>query len=85
VLPRNCGVCGGAREIDKRKVDESVLAVHWLTLHEECRVWKSIDWEAMDRLHEKGFISNPASRAKSVLLTEEGLVEAEKAARKLFS
>jgi hypothetical protein len=39
----------------------------------------------MDRLYEAGFISNPASRAKSVLLTEEGLAEAEKAARKLFS
>jgi hypothetical protein len=72
-------------KLDERKVDESVLAVLWLTLHEECRVWKSIDWEAMDRLHEKGVISNPASRVKSVLLTEGGLVEAEKAARKLFS
>jgi Domain of unknown function (DUF6429) len=72
-------------KLNERKVDESVLAVLWLTLHEECRVWKSIDWEAMDRLYEAGFISNPASRAKSVLLTEEGLAEAEKAARKLFS
>jgi hypothetical protein len=72
-------------KLNEQKVEESVLAVLWLTLHEACRVWKTIDWEVMDRLHEKGFISNPASRAKSVVLTEEGLAEAERAARKLFS
>jgi hypothetical protein len=32
----------------------------------------------MNRLHEKGFISNPVGKAKSVLLTERGLVESEK-------
>ena len=72
-------------KLNEQKIDESVLAVLWLTLHEECRVWKSIAWEVMDRLHEKGLISDPARRAKSVVLTEEGLAEAERAARKLFS
>ena len=72
-------------KLNEQKVDESVLAVLWLTFHDECRVWKTIDWEVMDRLHEKGFISNPASRVKSVELTEEGRAEAERAARKLFS
>ena len=72
-------------ELNEQKVDESALAVLWLTLHEERRVWKSVDWEVMDRLFEKGFISNPASRAKSVVLTDEGLAEAERAARKLFT
>lgn len=72
-------------KLNEQRVDESVLAVLWLTLHDEIRVWKTIDWEVMDRLHEKGFISNPASRAKSVVLTEEGLAEAKRAARKLFT
>jgi hypothetical protein len=27
--------------------------------------WKSFDWNAMNRLHEKGFISNPVRKAKS--------------------
>jgi Domain of unknown function (DUF6429) len=72
-------------ELNEQKVDESALAVLWLTLHEERRVWKSVDWEVMDRLFDKGFISNPASRAKSVVLTDEGLAEAERAARKLFT
>jgi len=72
-------------KLNEQKVDERVLAVLWLTLHDECRVWKTVDWEVMDRLHERGLISNPASRGKSVVLTDEGLAEAERAARKLFS
>ena len=26
------------------------------------RAWKSLDWEAMDRLHSRGFISDPATQ-----------------------
>ena len=42
-------------------------------------------WEAMDRLHEKDLIGDPKSNAKSVVLTEEGLIAAEEAFRKLFA
>jgi hypothetical protein len=45
---------------------------------------KSFDWDAMNRLHEKGFISNPVGKAKSVALTEEGLAEAERLFNALF-
>ena len=38
----------------------------------------------MGRLHDKGLISDPASKAKSVVLTETGLREAEAAFRRLF-
>ena len=31
-----------------------------------------MDWDAMDRLHDKSYIGNPKSKAKSVTLTEEG-------------
>jgi hypothetical protein len=31
----------------------------------------------MDRLHKKGLISDPVGRAKSVVLTDEGLEKAE--------
>jgi len=34
----------------------------------------------LDRLHERGYISDPKSNAKSVLLSEEG----ERRARELF-
>ena len=45
-------------EYDEDKIDEMVLALLRLGLHEECRVWKGHDWDAMDRLHSKGYISD---------------------------
>jgi hypothetical protein len=35
--------------------------------------WKSHDWGALDRLYEKGYISDPKSKAKSVVLSAEAL------------
>jgi len=61
------------------------LALAYLTLHDGLRVWKSFDWDAMNRLHAKGLISDPVSKAKSVVLTEQGLKEAESLCRKLFA
>ena len=37
------------------------------------RSWKSFDWDAMNCPHENGLIPNPATKAKSVTLTEAGL------------
>ena len=61
-----------------------VLALAYLTLHDGTRVWKSFDWEALNRLHAKGYISNPVGKAKSAVLTEEGLKEAERLFKQLF-
>src|SRR5215203_5128173 len=72
-------------EIDTDRIDEAVLALLYLGLHDRYRAWKGFDWDAMDRLHEKGFISNPAGKAKSVVFTEEGLREAERLFRELFA
>jgi hypothetical protein len=71
-------------ELDNRKIDEAVLALLYLGLHDGTRVWKSFDWEAMNRLHEKGFITDPRSKAMSVLFTPEGLARAEELLVKLF-
>ena len=38
----------------------------------------------MNCLHEKGLISNPVSKAKSVVMTEEGFKRAEDLFRKIF-
>jgi hypothetical protein len=38
----------------------------------------------MNRLYEKGFISNPVGKAKSVVLTDKGLQESERLFSKLF-
>ena len=64
-----------AMEYDTDKVDEAVLALLYLTRCAErygTAAWKSHDWDALNRLHEKGYIGNPVSKAKSVALTEEG-------------
>ena len=60
---------------DESKVDDMVLALLHLTTskdHGIDRAWKGFDWDALDRLHERGMISDPRSKAKSVVLTEEG-------------
>ena len=59
-----------AMNYDKDKVDEGALALLYLTLHDGCRAWKGLDWDVMDRLHEKGMIRDPKGKAKSVVLTE---------------
>ncbi len=72
-------------EIDPDKVDDAVLALLLLGEDDEMRVWKGYDWDALDRLHRKGYISNPATRAKSVVLSDEGLREAQRLFKKLFA
>jgi hypothetical protein len=75
-------------EYDTDKVDEATLALLYLNLFEDrwsARAWKGMPWEAMDRLHEKGLIGDPKSKAKSVVLTEEGRRAAQEAFRKLFA
>src|SRR5262249_52848156 len=56
---------------------DAILALLLLVRHDGMRAWKGFDWSAMDRLHAKGLISNPAGKAKSVVLTDEGLRRAE--------
>jgi hypothetical protein len=72
-------------EVDTDKVDEAVLALLWLTLHDGFRAWKGFDWDALDRLHRKGMIEDPKNRAKSVVLTDDGLRQAEELFRRLFA
>jgi hypothetical protein len=71
-------------EIHQEKIDEAVLALLYLTLHDGNRAWKSFDWNAMDRLHEKGMIADPRNKAKSVVLTDKGLAEAERLFKVMF-
>ena len=71
-------------EYDKDKVDEAVLALLFLTLHDGHRAWKGHDWDAMERLHKKGLIFDPVGKAKSVGLTEEGLAKSRELFAKLF-
>lgn len=71
--------------LDNDKIDRAVLALLYLGLHDEARAWKGFDWDALDRLFKKGFISNPRGKAKSVVFTEEGLDEAQRLLEENFS
>ena len=71
-------------DLDSDKIDQAVLALLALGRHEGYRTWKAFDWDVMGRLHEKGYISDPVNKAKSVLFTEEGARESERLLHVLF-
>jgi hypothetical protein len=72
-------------EYDKDKVDELALALLHLTSFSSdagVRAWKGMEWDTMERLFQKGFIGNPKSKSKSVILTEQGAKLSEEYFRK---
>ena len=71
-------------KVDNDRIEDAVLALLLLGLHDECRAWKGFDWDAMSRLHEKAYISDPVGKAKSVVFTEEGMRRSEELFRKMF-
>lgn len=75
---------GASMELDTNKIDDAVLALLFLGLHDGARAWKGFDWDAMDRLSEAGYITDPRSKAKSVVFTEEGFERAKRLLHELF-
>lgn len=68
-------------DTNEQKLIEVGLALLWLGAHSDrgiTRAWKGLDWELLNLLHEKGLISNPVGKAKSVVLSQEALELAEK-------
>jgi hypothetical protein len=62
-------------EYDKDRVDEMVLALLYLTTSRDqyaTRAWKGLDWATLERLYQKGYISDPKGKSPSVVLTEAG-------------
>ena len=62
-------------DYDQDKVDEVTLALMFLTTFGDkwsTSSWKGYDWDALNRLHEAGYISNPVGKAKSVTFTAKG-------------
>jgi hypothetical protein len=73
---------------DKEKVDEMALALmHLSSMREKegVRAWKGLAWEITDRMFEKGWISDPKRKARSVWLTDEGARLSEELFQKLFA
>jgi hypothetical protein len=65
-------------DYDTDKMDEYTLALLYLVTHErqegmEARAWKGFDWDTMNRLYDKGYISNPVGKAKSVISSRPGI------------
>lgn len=76
-------------DYDTDKIDDVVLALLIFSAHQEdehgARAWKGHDWDVLNRLHNKGFIGDPVSKAKSVLVTPDGLAKGRELFAKLFS
>jgi hypothetical protein len=71
--------------LDTDRIDDAVLALLYLGLHDEWRAWKGFDWDAMNRLHEKGMITDPVGKAKSVVFTDEGLRRSQELFEAMFT
>jgi Domain of unknown function (DUF6429) len=71
--------------LDTDKIDDAVLALLALTLHDGYRAWKGFDWDALARLHRKGLIDDPVNKTKSVAFTEEGLRRATALLAEMFT
>ena len=75
-------------DIDGDKIDEISLALLYLTTFKDkssFRAWKGHSWDVLNRLHEDGYIGDPHSKAKSVLLTEEGVKRSKALFEKYFA
>jgi len=72
-------------EYDMEKIDEAILALLGALEFDNGRVWKRLNFGAMDRLHASGLISDPKGRAESVYLTEAGMQRAKVLASKYFA
>jgi hypothetical protein len=75
-------------DVDAEKLEQAVLAMlHLNTFNEKSgkRAWKALPWSVMDQLHLKGYISDPATKAKSVRLSDDGARLSEELFEKLFA
>jgi hypothetical protein len=73
--------------LDHDKIAEAALAILSLSRITEkagVRAWKGMDWDVMNILFEKGWISDPVGKQKSVWLTKEGVELAEQFLEKHF-
>jgi hypothetical protein len=66
------------------KIDDTALALLYLTLHDGRRAWKGFDWDVLGRLHDKGMIDDPIGKTKSVSFTQTGLERAKALFEEMF-
>ena len=73
-----------ASHYDLDLAGEFVLALMAFEIHDGGRAWKGFPWEVLAHLHEQGLISDPKTKAKSVVLTEDGEAQARAARDRLL-
>lgn len=71
--------------IDTDRIDDAVLALLYLTLHDQQRASKGFDGAALGRLHEKGMIESPDASPESVTFTPDGLQRSKQLLEQLFA
>ncbi len=76
-------------EYNTDKIDEMTLALLYLTHFQQKKeypyqAWKGMDWDVLDRLHEKGFIADPKNKNKSITFTDEGFQRCQALFQKHF-
>ena len=62
-------------DLDHDKLAEAALAILSLTTFRSghaARAWKSLDWDVLGLLFQRGWIADPVGKAKSIVLTEAG-------------
>jgi hypothetical protein len=74
-----------AMALDTDRIDDTVLALLYLTLHDQSRAWKGFDWDSLSRLHEKAMIEDPVGKAKSVAFTTDGLRRSKELFEAMFT
>ena len=74
-------------EYSNEVIDEIILALLFFNSFEDNygkRAWKSLNWDSLNRLHEKEYISDPKKKAKSVIISDEALKLGKKFAENYF-
>jgi hypothetical protein len=73
---------------DQDKVDEATLALLFLGLTRSPdgtgRAWKAFDLQTLARLHQKGWIAAPKIKDITVMVTPEGVKQAEALFKRYF-
>src|SRR5689334_9381480 len=70
---------------DNKKIDDAVLALLHLTLHDQSHASAGFAPEVLRRLHESGMIEEPANGADSIELTQDGLQRSKTLFKAMFT
>ena len=73
--------------LNQEKLAEAALAILSLSSFADpmgVRAWKGMDWDLMNMLFEKDWISDPVGNQKSIVMSEEGVKLADEFLEKHF-